>query len=406
MIKTVKSKIVKPKKVAKKITKKENKKEIKKNPSYFSGVNYSLGNEDTSFEYALQQKLNPKKILSVCGSGSRFLPFLAMSDVVPEKIVAVDLSVEQLQLTQLKMETYRSFDYDQFLLFWGFPPYEWRENAQKRKLMFEALPLKDQKIRDLGQSLLERSEYQSIIYSGKWEQTFRKISKLARRTLASNFHEIFECKNLKEQREFFQKKFTKARLHALLLLLGNATLFNSLLYKGSFVNKNIDESYYGYYTKAFDYIMENLPVRENFFMQLCLFGHIICPEGIPIDSRPHLFPLIKDNLLKAKTQIELVQGDLVGVLKSYGEKAEEDRDRFDFVSLSDVPSYFSGDLEKNFMQEIRGGVSDGGVLVLRSYLKVPECNLKGFKEITNKFKKEISREGLQMYRIQVFQKIG
>jgi S-adenosylmethionine-diacylglycerol 3-amino-3-carboxypropyl transferase len=54
---------------------------------YFTGLNYTLGNEDTSVEIGLVAKFKPKSIFSVCGSGGRALPLcgeafdLSLSDL-------------------------------------------------------------------------------------------------------------------------------------------------------------------------------------------------------------------------------------------------------------------------------------------------------------------------------------
>ena len=41
---------------------------------YFKSLNYSLGNEDTTFEVEMVKKLNPKKVLAVAGSGCHDVP--------------------------------------------------------------------------------------------------------------------------------------------------------------------------------------------------------------------------------------------------------------------------------------------------------------------------------------------
>ena len=49
---------------------------------YFKSLNYSLGNEDTTFEVEMVKKLNPKKVLAVAGSGGRSLPLYVMALVI------------------------------------------------------------------------------------------------------------------------------------------------------------------------------------------------------------------------------------------------------------------------------------------------------------------------------------
>ena len=50
------------------------------------------------------------------------------------------------------------------------------------------------------------------------------------------------------------------------------------------------------------------------------------------------------------------------------------QDNLDFISLSDVPSYFSGQTEKEFIQNLKPSLSDDALVVNRNYLRIPEAN--------------------------------
>ena len=72
---------------------------------YFNDLNYSLANEDTRLELDLCKTYKPKAILSICGSGGRFLPLLAAG--TPKKIVALDLAPQQLHLAEMRKQSQR-----------------------------------------------------------------------------------------------------------------------------------------------------------------------------------------------------------------------------------------------------------------------------------------------------------
>jgi S-adenosylmethionine-diacylglycerol 3-amino-3-carboxypropyl transferase len=76
--------------------------------------------------------------------------------------------------------------------------------------------------------------------------------------------------------------------------------------------------------------------------------------------------------------------------------------KYDFLSLSDVPSYFQGDLETEFMQRIKPGLSPGAVVVNRYYLRKSECDLDGYVDITENYLKLIELEKVQMYDIRIY----
>jgi S-adenosylmethionine-diacylglycerol 3-amino-3-carboxypropyl transferase len=87
--------------------------------------------------------------------------------------------------------------------------------------------------------------------------------------------------------------------------------------------------------------------------------------------------------------------------------AERGADKYDFVSLSDVPSYFSEHLDRVYLQKLSKGLAPGALVVVRCYLRVPEnTDLTGFADVTNEFHKEIAEEKTQMYRTFIYEYKG
>ena len=82
----------------------------------------------------------------------------------------------------------------------------------------------------------------------------------------------------------------------------------------------------------------------------------------------------------------------------------KDLKNIDFFSFSDVPSYFTGDIEKQFLQNIKPSLSSHGVVVLRYYLRVSEVDETGYEDITKEYSDLIKREKVGMYRIKVLKK--
>src|SRR3954464_1160170 len=104
---------------------------------YFNTLNYTLANEDTSLELNVLPKGVPH-LMAVAGSGGRVLPLLAK---FPKKVSCVDLSKEQLFLTELRLESLRVFSHREFLSFWGYPPCP--AEPHERKSLFKRIHLSD-----------------------------------------------------------------------------------------------------------------------------------------------------------------------------------------------------------------------------------------------------------------------
>jgi len=105
---------------------------------YFSGLNYTLGNEDTSVEIGMIKELKPKSVFSICGSGGRSLPLMHEG---AENLSLSDLSKEQLRLAELRLATYRELNHEQFLMFWGYYPYSDNNHKSERKELFSKVTL-------------------------------------------------------------------------------------------------------------------------------------------------------------------------------------------------------------------------------------------------------------------------
>ena len=363
--------------------------------AYFSNLNYTLANEDTWLEVEMIRRLKPKNVLSVCGSGGRSLP-LAIAGA--ENLVCVDLAKEQLDLAKLRRACYLKLTRDDYLRFWGFPPFTPEEGREERKKVFESLDL-EVGTRDYFKRLFEAREWCSPLYDGKWEMTFAKIAKLCQRILGRHSKDMFGAKNLDIQHRYFRKAFPKFRWFAVLAVVGNASFFNALLYRGHFVKKNLPESHFDFYRDAYDRLFSRTLARANFFLQLSFLGRILYQDAIPVEAHEDSYSDIQ-KFLRGSTKVDFVQADLI-------ETASQSTKPIDFISMSDVPSYFSGDVEKTFLQRVKHALSPGAHVVVRSYLRIPEgMDLKNFKDVSDEFQDLIEKEMTQMYRVQVFRYMG
>lgn len=354
---------------------------------YFSGLNYTLGNEDTSVEIEMIKELQPTHIFSICGSGGRSLPLMHSKASI---LSLSDLSKEQLQLAELRLATYRDLEYEQFLMFWGYYPYSDNNHKAERKDLFSLVTLKPE-TREFFAEVFNEIEYDSLLYLGKWERTFAVFAKINRVLLGADFDRILRFDNLEEQVEYYRTKFPMKRWKALIHVLGNKAMFNALLYKGDFITKNSPLSHFDYYFQSFDRLFTRDLAQKSFFLQLCFYGKIKSLLGVPVEAQKENYQRVHDS----KTGVDYVQEDFVSFLAK-GER------QYDFLSLSDVPSYFQGDLERDFMQKIKPGLRPGAVIVNRYYLRKSECNLDGYVDITENYLKLIELEKVQMYDIRVY----
>jgi S-adenosylmethionine-diacylglycerol 3-amino-3-carboxypropyl transferase len=361
---------------------------------YFSNLNYSLANEDTTLEFEMMRRLKPKRILSVCGSGGRALPLLSFA---PEELKCVDLAIQQLHILNLRVQTIKTLDWDLFLKFWGFAPFQSLHFERQRREIFDGLEL-EADAKTYFQQVFTQNNWQSILLLGKWESTFVFFSKIVQTVLGKDAKEIFKFDDIEDQRAYIKDKFPSLKWHFLLQVIGNKSVFNALLYKGDFVKKNISDSYFQFYKKAFDRIFDRTLARDNFFLSLCFLGKMEHQQANTIEAQEECFHKMKDVLKKGTTKITPLQTDLIKAVK-------ESKD-LEFVSMSDVPSYFTGTLEKNFLQDCKAGLALGAHVIIRSYLRVPEVDTSGYENVTKQFSDLIAIEKVQMYEVDVYKYSG
>jgi len=360
---------------------------------YFSDLNYSLGNEDTGFEVELLRTLKPKKVLSIAGCGSRLWPLAAHG---AQKVIGIDVAPQQLAISELRLEAIKKLTHREYCLFWGFAPFAAYDYSFERKELYQKLELSSSTQKYFDQ-WFEDHQWGSVLYAGKWERTFALLSKLVRAMLGKDYDKIFSFRTVEEQNSFYQSDFPMKKWKAVLFLLGNKTVFDTLLYKGDFIKKNVPESHFDYYFSNFEQLFTQVRVRDSFFAHLCFHGEIKHEDGNTIEADPVVFEQMKA-AFKDGCYAILEPLDLLSAANKYCDEG------LDFLSLSDVPSYFSGDIEKNFMQELKKTLNTGGVAVVRSYLREPEADLTGYIDITPKFSDIIRTERVQMYRIKIYQK--
>ena len=356
---------------------------------YFDDLNYTLGNEDSSLEYNLLPK-DTKHVLAIAGSGSRILPLLTKH---PKKLTCIDTSSLQLYLTELRVETLRSLEYDEFLAFWGYPPQSL--TPEDRKKVFHRLTLSGDTHRFIN-DLFKGNKWESLLYLGKWEKTFITLSKINKLITGEKASGLFYQKNTNEYFSYLKHNFPHKALAFVVFILGNAAVFNTLLYKGRFPKKNIPETMTKFYLKAFNRLFNQGLARNNFFLQLLFFGKLIFPEGNPIECNKKIFLLAKGGL--EKTKISYIRGDIFNEVSKITKP-------IDFISFSDVPSYFTGEVEKNYLQRIYPHLAPRSLIVIRYFLHISEQTImKGYQDISANYRKLISQEKIQMYVIKVLRK--
>jgi hypothetical protein len=79
--------------------------------------------------------------------------------------------------------------------------------------------------------------------------------------------------------------------------------------------------------------------------------------------------------------------------------------KIDFVSFSDILSYFPENLEKVYLQKIKPYLNKGAITVHRYYFRVnKDLDISGFNKTTDQHSLFIDKEKTQIYIIDTYEK--
>lgn len=352
---------------------------------YFKQLNYTIGDEDASFEMHALSK-NAKHVLAIADCGSRLVPLLTKT---PKKLTCVDISSYQLAIAELRLMLLEKCDAETYCAFLG---YNEQMSAVERKQIFDRLPL-TQETSDVLRKILSSVHWNGLVYFGKFERMLITLSRIVKLIAGKRALRIFDCKTLEEQRRYYREEFPHRRWKIVLLLLGNSTALNSLLYKGEFPKKNLPQSYLDIYKNIFEQLLTKDLARNSFFLQMIFLGRIKYKEGLPVECDPEVFGAAKEAL--SSCEISFLKSDIF-------EAAAKHND-VDFLSFSDVPSFLPDDVAHNCLQAIKPSLANEAIVVVRGHVRLVHPNIQGFRDISHANIAFAKRESTQLWTINTYQ---
>lgn len=352
---------------------------------YFKSLNYTLGDEDSSVEHAMLQERN-EHVVSIAGCGGRVIPLLARQ---PGKLICVDISPIQLELTRFRLAAAANLELDDYLGLLGYTPMEIR----KRERLFNLLNIPKNSEYDRLKQIISR-DY-PLIYQGRFEKMLHQLYTVIRFVIGNYRHTLFSYNTLEEQREFITTKFPRKRWNLLVIALGNSAILNSLLYRGEFPKKNIAGSHASIYHSIFETLFNTILARRSFFLQMIFLGEIKYADGYPIECQAEIYHSAQ--LASKQCEIDYYCGDVLNYLSNSSD--------VNFVSLSDVPSFLSNQQAISYLKKIQPGLAPGALVVSRGHMRVIEPELTGFYDSTEQIEDIIKNESTQLWRISSFTKL-
>jgi S-adenosylmethionine-diacylglycerol 3-amino-3-carboxypropyl transferase len=354
---------------------------------YFTYLNYSIGDEDTMVEYSILPE-NANHVVAIAGSGGRIIPLLARH---PQTITCIDISMQQLSFTALRIELVKNHDYETYV---GFLGYSDSLQPEQRKDILENIDVED-KYKKILFGIFKYNCFKEPIYYGQFEKTLIKLSHINNIITRGEVKKIFNTSSLDSQIFYYLNNFPKLRWNIVLRLLGNSAMLNAFLYKGDFPQKNIANSYYSIYKKIFENLFTKIEAKKSFFLQLICFGKLKFSCGLPLECNKNIFMASKKSLKHCN--VRLINGSINSFIQQ--------QENISFISLSDVLSFMDDKTSINLLAKIHQNLSTNCNIVSRGHVKVIQPDITGYKDMTSSYQKIIENELTQLWNINVYKKL-
>lgn len=299
----------------------------------------------------LLEGLNPKNgsnFLSVGSGGDNSFSLLSTS---PNCVIAIDISLVQLYLIELKKAAFKQFPYPTLLAFLGF-----NDCGDREQLFYQIKPELSSNARIYWENHIKQIR-RGVIYYGKFEKFFLFIKRFIIPFLNSKkkINKLFESKSENEQIEFYDKEWNNWRWRLIFKLFFNKYILGKYARDPEFL-KNVKLPVAEYiFMKAENHI-RSVHAQQNYFLKFILTGNFdgsrnTFSEGesiLPHYVREENFGIIKANINK----LEIKYGSAEEVLA-------KTKDQFNYINFSNIFEYMSYPIFRstveNIMNEIKAG---------------------------------------------------
>ena len=277
----------------------------------FDLIRYAQVWEDADILLEALQVNENDNVLSIASAGENALALLTKN---PQNVYAIDLNLNQIACTQLKMTAYKYLNYEECMQLIGV------FDSKNRVELYEKI--KDElaeNIKNYFDSNIEIIK-NGIINAGKFEKYFnifgKKILPLIHTEKVRK--QLLEEKTTQQREEFYDKKWNNVRWQLLFRIFFSKTVMGKLGRDKAFfryVNVNVAE----HILERTKYAVTQLDTSQNSYLQYIINGKY--DKALPVAYRKENFEKIKQNIDKLILLSESVETFLeredVGYISKY-----------------------------------------------------------------------------------------
>lgn len=288
--------------------------------------NYGISQEDALTEIGALQIDKGDSLLCIASAGEIPLNIAALKEL---KIVATDVSVNQIRLCRMKQVAATLPDSTKSAAFLGYQEMDPEERTQF--YIGEIMPLLTQEDAWFWQNHSEAIAG-GVVNAARFEKYMQKVSGIGQMLIGKkNLYKLFDCATIEEQRNVFDSRINGLMVKAIFNLAFHPWIYKNrgidpagLTHSGA---RNIAEFFFN----RFRNFCCNTPARENYYLQYTFFGKVLFPEALP----EFLQPTNKERLTRNIPNIEFSVGPIEDVL------ANSETGSFNKIHLSNIGDWQS-----------------------------------------------------------------
>lgn len=280
------------------------------------------------------------RILSIGSAGDNSFSLLTTD---PEIVVAVDVSMVQLFLVELKKCCFQNLEWEETLAFLGFTPSETREKSfrlLKHQLGSEA--------RAYWESNLALVR-QGVIHQGKFEKYFQLFSRKILPFIHSKklVEVLLAPKTAGEQQDFYSRKWNTWRWRLLFRVFFSNYVMGKYGRDPEFT-KHVQGSVSQYIFEKAARHLRSAAAQDNFILRYTLTGNFgaLLPHYLQKENYP---------VIRSETgRLHLVQGFAQDTTRQFG--------KFHCMNLSNIFEYMDTEMFTRVAAQLAEGLQQGGKL--------------------------------------------
>ncbi len=238
--------------------------------------NFGQSQEDEKTEAAALQLNEDDHVLSIASAGDMPLSLAAMG---AGQITAVDVSMSQLALTQLKLAAVHQMPREEAIRFLGYLPMKKKNRWDLFQSIETELPEADRSFWRSAPQAIKKG----VIWEGRFERYLRYLRPIVVMAMGKrHVSALFDCQTIEEQKKLFDQFIGRPRMKWIFRKAFDPKRFSgkgmdprSLAHRTSEIP--LGEQYFGWF-RAF---CTNNLASENHFLQLTLLGRVLNPDVVP-----------------------------------------------------------------------------------------------------------------------------